>query len=151
MFLVHWASSAGCFHWSWGAPLLRLGEATVPPPLGMVQRGERMKIQRNGRSGKVSNQTRNQSDKAMQQLSCSPCPEYSDVTVGGKVRFVFCLHCSAPLSPPALGWRAQAAGTGAVLALCPQEQGLRGNSTPQVLCCTSELVINEKQKSAAAN
>lgn len=31
----------------------------------------------------------------MQQLTCSPCPVYSDVTLGEKVRFLFCLHCSA--------------------------------------------------------
>lgn len=106
MFLIQWVGNIRLFPCGDGKLICTGWERPKwQTALEMVQKGKRIKIKRNGSSGKVPKRTSNQSDKSMQQLTCSPCPVYSDVTLGEKMWFLFCLHCSALLhsSPSALG------------------------------------------------
>lgn len=66
----------------------------------------------------------------MQQLTCSPCPVYSDVTLEEKVRFLFCLLCSTLFITLSFGAGVlRLVERGAVLML--QSRTWRGSSIPK--------------------
>lgn len=100
--------------------------------LEMVQKGKRIKIKRNGSSGKVPNQTSNQSDKSM-QLPLS-CVLWCDIGRKSEISFLPALLCSIH-HLQLWGWSAQACGKRS----CPDtvswlslgSRSCRRNSIPQ--------------------